>query len=60
MKRQHYMFRAFFDKNNEWWDNFVYEYEEEPVGVKKDFDLETELKKLLYDDLKILRNSGKI
>ena len=37
------MFRAFFDKKNVWYDWYVENYEPEYVGVKKEFDLETEL-----------------
>jgi hypothetical protein len=43
LKREHYMFRAFFDKKNVWYDWYVENYEPEYVGVKKEFDLETEL-----------------
>ena len=43
MKRRHYMFRAFFDKENLWWNWWVEDMGADPVGVKKEFDLETEL-----------------
>jgi len=41
--KHHYMFRAFFDKENEWYDYYEEEYGVKPKGVKRTFDLKTEL-----------------
>jgi hypothetical protein len=45
MMRRHYMFRWFFDEYNDWWDWYVEEYEKEPEGVKKDYDINEELER---------------